>query len=109
MSIILRPIAFVRNERTAVGDDHWSHIISEIVLSEDIPEEAFRNIELFSHLEIIYYFDRLPGDEIVYSRYPRGNRNYPDMGIFAQRNKDRPNRIGLCTVELLEHTGRVLR
>jgi tRNA (Thr-GGU) A37 N-methylase len=31
------------------------------------------------------------------------------MGIFAQRNKDRPNSIGLTTVELLEHSGRVIR
>jgi tRNA (Thr-GGU) A37 N-methylase len=31
------------------------------------------------------------------------------MGIFAQRNKDRQNWIGLTTVELIERTGRVLR
>jgi tRNA (adenine37-N6)-methyltransferase len=28
------------------------------------------------------------------------------MGIFAQRNKDRPNQIGLSTVELIWHRGR---
>jgi tRNA (adenine37-N6)-methyltransferase len=31
------------------------------------------------------------------------------MGIFARRKKDRPNRIGLCTVELIEHDGRIIR
>ncbi len=31
------------------------------------------------------------------------------MGIFAQRKKDRPNSIGLCTVELLQHNGRTLK
>ncbi len=105
-TITMRPIAFIRNERSAVSDDHWGDIISEITLADGIPEEAFRNIESFSHLEIIYYFDKLPNDEVAYSRRPRGNPDYPDMGIFAQRNKDRPNRIGLCTVELLEHKGR---
>ena len=30
------------------------------------------------------------------------------MGIFGQRKKDRPNRIGLCTVELLAHNGRTI-
>ncbi|HTI89164.1 MAG TPA: TrmO family methyltransferase [Puia sp.] len=30
------------------------------------------------------------------------------MGLFAQRTKDRPNRLGLCTVELIEHKGRSL-
>jgi tRNA (Thr-GGU) A37 N-methylase len=30
-------------------------------------------------------------------------------GIFGQRKKDRPNTIGLSTVELLEHNGRTLK
>jgi tRNA (adenine37-N6)-methyltransferase len=30
------------------------------------------------------------------------------MGIFAQRNKDRPNKIGLCTVELIWHRERTI-
>ncbi|RYZ19267.1 MAG: tRNA (N6-threonylcarbamoyladenosine(37)-N6)-methyltransferase TrmO, partial [Chitinophagaceae bacterium] len=33
---------------------------------------------------------------------------WPKVGIFAQRNKDRPNRIGLVTVELLERRERSL-
>jgi tRNA (Thr-GGU) A37 N-methylase len=28
------------------------------------------------------------------------------MGIFCQRKKDRPNKLGLCTVQLLAHNGR---
>ena len=37
---------------------------------------------------------------------PGGNPDYPVMGIFSQRKKDRPNQLGLCTVELIEHNGR---
>jgi tRNA (Thr-GGU) A37 N-methylase len=43
------------------------------------------------------------------SRIPRGNPAWPSVGIFAQRAKDRPNRIGLATCELLGVEGTVLR
>lgn len=74
-----------------------------------MPENAFENIELFSHLEIIYHFDRVNNDTVVYAGRPRENPDYPLMGIFAQRKKDRPNRIGLCTVKLLQHNGRMIK
>jgi tRNA-Thr(GGU) m(6)t(6)A37 methyltransferase TsaA len=109
MEISLRPIAIVKNSRTSPVDDHWREIISEIELMPDIPSEAFNCIEDFSHLEIIYYFDQVKAANVVFSGRPRGNPDYPLVGIFAQRKKDRPNTIGLCTVELLEHNGRAIK
>jgi tRNA-Thr(GGU) m(6)t(6)A37 methyltransferase TsaA len=109
MKIQLTPIATVKNTRTTPGDDFWGGTISEIELAHELPEEALEGIELFSHLEIIYYFDQVGEGKVVHARRPRGNPDYPKMGIFAQRNKDRPNGIGLTTVELLEHAGRVIK
>ncbi|MER3465482.1 MAG: tRNA (N6-threonylcarbamoyladenosine(37)-N6)-methyltransferase TrmO [Chitinophagaceae bacterium] len=106
MQINLSPIAFVKNSRKEPIDDHWEEITSEIELAEDIPTEAFEKIELFSHLEIIFYLNKVDNDKIVFARRPRGNVDYPMMGILAQRNKDRPNAIGLTTVELVAHYGR---
>jgi len=106
MQIELNPVGKVKNQRSVPVDDNWSEIISVIELEAHIPEEAFENIEEFSHLEIIFYFDKVEQSEIVYSGRPRGNPHYPVTGIFAQRKKDRPNRIGICTVELIKHTGR---
>ena len=76
---------------------------------EDIPTVAFDNISEFSHLEIIFYFDKVENERIVFSGRPRGNADYPQVGIFGQRKKDRPNKIGLCTVELLEHNDRTIK
>lgn len=90
MEIKLKPIATVKNSRTT-------------------PTEAFEGIYEFSHLEIIYFFDKVNNKEIVFSGHPRGNPNYPLVGIFGQRKKNRPNTIGLCTVELLEHNARCLK
>ena len=109
MEIRITPIATVKNTRTSPGDDFWGGTISEIELAEGVSEEALEGIELFSHLEIIYYFNRVGQGKVVHARRPRGNPEYPLMGIFAQRNKDRPNSIGLTTVELLEHAGRVIK
>ena len=125
MEIRLTPIATVKNTRAAPGDDFWGGTISEIELAEGVPGEALEGIGLFSHLEVIYYFnqvgegkgdragegkgDRVGEGKVVHARRPRGNPEYPLMGIFAQRNKDRPNSIGLATVELLEHAGRVIK
>jgi tRNA (adenine37-N6)-methyltransferase len=109
MEVKLKPIATVRNSRKTPVDDNWEEIISEIELAGHIPTEAFESISDFSHLEIIYYFDKVKQEDIVYSGRPRGNPAYPLVGIFGQRKKDRPNTIGLCTVELLEHNGRVLK
>lgn len=100
------PVAFVANSRKEVIDDHWNSIISEIRLADDIPDTAFEGIGDFSHLEIIYHFDKVNESDIVLSGRPRGNPAYPVTGIFAQRKKDRPNRIGLTTVELIKHEGR---
>ncbi|HVM88643.1 MAG TPA: tRNA (N6-threonylcarbamoyladenosine(37)-N6)-methyltransferase TrmO [Puia sp.] len=109
MNIILQPVATVKNSRKEPIDDGWETIIAEIELAAHIPDEAFENISGFSHLEIIYYFDKVKKEDIVFSARPRGNPDYPLVGIFGQRKKDRPNTIGLCTVELLEHKGRTIK
>jgi tRNA-Thr(GGU) m(6)t(6)A37 methyltransferase TsaA len=109
MQIILSPIAVIHNVRKEVTDDEWGEVISEIRLEAHIPTEAFEGIEAFSHLEVIFYFDKVDESTVVFSGRPRGNPNYPLVGIFSQRKKDRPNKIGLCTVQLLAHNGRTLQ
>jgi len=109
MHIHLQPIATVKNNRDKLIDDFWGDVISEITLLPPIPDQAFDRIEDFSHLEIIYYFDQVQESKIVYSGRPRGNPDWPETGIFAQRKKDRPNQIGLCTVELVERSGNTIK
>ncbi len=72
-------------------------------------EESLKGIEDFSHIEIIFYFDQVSDDQIQYeARHPRNNQNYPKVGIFAQRGKNRPNKIGITMVELVEVKQRTL-
>ncbi|MBK3496413.1 tRNA (N6-threonylcarbamoyladenosine(37)-N6)-methyltransferase TrmO [Viridibacillus sp. YIM B01967] len=103
MNYSIRPIAIVNNDRKEIKDDHWGSIVSTIELSEDINEASLKGINEFSHLEIIFYFNKVSDDKINYdARHPRNNKDYPEIGIFAQRGKNRPNKLGVTIVELLE-------
>jgi len=105
--IAMTPIGFVRNTRRDVEDDNWGNIVSEIAL--EIGEDALAEIESFSHAEVIFYFDRVQEEKIVWgARHPRNNPNWPKVGILAQRGKNRPNRIGLATVSVLRREGSAL-
>ena len=108
-TITLTPIAHVHNVRRSLDDDRWGNIVSEIRLDESLLQESLDGIETFSHAEIIFYFDQVADEEnIPMSRHPRGNKNWPKVGIFAQRNKDRPNHLGLTIVSLVKREGRSL-
>lgn len=108
MNILIHPVATVRNSRKEPIDDEWGTIIADIELAGHIPTKAIENISDFSHLDILFYFDKVQDNNIVFSGRPRGNPNYPIVGIFGQRKKDRPNKMGLATVELIKQVGRVL-
>ncbi|GIO91005.1 tRNA (N6-threonylcarbamoyladenosine(37)-N6)-methyltransferase TrmO [Paenibacillus lactis] len=104
MEFIIKPIAYVRNSRTEIKDDQWGSIVTEIELVDDLNASSLEGISDFSHLEIIFYFDKVADDKIQYeARHPRNNKEFPMVGIFAQRGKNRPNKLGLTTVELLGH------
>ena len=107
--ITLKPIGYVRNTRLDLDDDNWGSVASEIRLDESLPEESLDGIETFSHAEIVFYFDQVADEkEIPWSRHPRGNKDWPKVGIFAQRNKDRPNHLGLTIVKIIRREGRSL-
>jgi tRNA-Thr(GGU) m(6)t(6)A37 methyltransferase TsaA len=107
--IALRPIGFVRNSRPEIEDDGWGGIVSEIVLDESLSEEGLWGIEEFSHAEVLFYFHKVDEAKIVAgARHPRNNPAWPRVGIFAQRGKNRPNRIGLTIVKIRRREGKVL-
>ncbi|MGB8197046.1 MAG: SAM-dependent methyltransferase [Acidimicrobiales bacterium] len=103
MDYTVRPIAYIRNDRSEVLDDNWNEIVSTVELAQDVASDSLRGLDEFSHVELIFFADWAedvpPGP---WHRRPRGNPDWPDVGIFAQRNKDRPNRLLLSTVAIDE-------
>ena len=109
MMINLSAIAFVKNIRAEIEDDHWGDVVSIIELDSAFSEEALFQIESFSHAEIVFYFHLVNEDKIeTGARHPRNNQSWPKVGIFAQRGKNRPNRLGVTTVKILKREGRQL-
>ena len=68
-------------------------------------EAGLTDIEGFSHLYVIWAFDRSEGFSLV-ATPPSDNRAH---GVFATRSPRRPNPIGLTVVELLGRDGTALR
>lgn len=110
-SLVLKPIGFVRTERVEIRDDFWGETVSWIDLeASQFTEECLFGLEGFSHLEIIYYFHRVNPLEIQFkARHPRNNEAWPQVGIFAQRAKGRPNQLGLSRCQLVERKGLSLK
>ena len=100
----------MRGGRVEVVDDDWGANRSSIVLDEGrFTPDALAGLSDFSHVEVIFYFDKVPDEKIEYgARRPRGRADWPLVGIFAQRGKNRPNRIGVTTCRLIGVRGRVL-
>ena len=107
--ITLAPIGYVRSARRDLLDDDWDTVPARIELTEEFEPAALAGLEAFSHAEIVYHFDRVAPDAVERgARHPRGNRAWPRVGIFAQRAKDRPNRVGVTVVAIIGVAGRVL-
>ena len=101
-------IAHIRNDFTdKFGIPRQSGLVPEmvsyIVFEEEYRHrEAFRGIEEYSHLWLLWHFSEVQREGWSPTvRPPRlgGNRR---MGVFATRSPYRPNPIGLSSVKLLK-------
>lgn len=105
----MQPIGFVRSPfhetreiPKGLGATHQAEGILDILPEF---EPGLADIEGFSHLYVIWVFDRSRGASLV-ATPPTDNRPH---GVFATRSPQRPNPIGLTVVELLERKGPALR
>ncbi|MGP9016991.1 SAM-dependent methyltransferase [Streptomyces sp. BR1] len=105
--VVCRPVARVVGGRVEVVDDHWGGESAVIRLdAEQFGPDALFGLAEFSHLEVVYHFDQVPPEKIESgARHPRGNPDWPLVGIFAQRGKNRPNRLGVSRCRLVKVDG----
>jgi len=101
--IVLQPIGVVRSPIKAVADDCWGGIVATIELDPKMfKPDCTLGLNEYSHAEIVFLLDQISPEKVEKgARHPRGRADWPKMGIFAQRSKDRPNRIGvtICKIE----------
>jgi tRNA-Thr(GGU) m(6)t(6)A37 methyltransferase TsaA len=101
----LTPIGIVRCSRARPEDDQWDEETSFIELLAPFDERSVQGLDSFSHCIVVYIFDQASWDVPRMSRHPRGNSEWPEVGIFAQRAKDRPNRLGVTVCRVLDVDG----
>ncbi|HEX8239043.1 MAG TPA: SAM-dependent methyltransferase [Allosphingosinicella sp.] len=106
----IEAVGRVRGGRAAAEDDDWGGSRARIELDgERFSADALAGLEAFSHAEVVFVFDRVDEDEIEYgARHPRGRTDWPKVGIFAQRGKNRPGRIGVTVCRIVAVEGLVL-
>jgi tRNA-Thr(GGU) m(6)t(6)A37 methyltransferase TsaA len=105
--IIVRPVGFIHTRRVEMLDDYWGGEIAVIELDPDqFKIEAVAGLTDFSHIEVVFFLHHVPLEEITsIARHPRGRTDWPRVGIFAQRAKGRPNRLGVSRCRLLKVEG----
>jgi len=107
---VMRPIGFVHSPYRDTseipkgpGAEHRAE--GSLELRPEL-EGGLRDVEGFSHLFVLWVFDRSEGYELV-STVPLDQET--PHGVFASRSPRRPNPIGLSVVELLGREGPLLR
>jgi tRNA (Thr-GGU) A37 N-methylase len=100
-------IGQVRGGRDVPEDDDWGASRAAIELDGSrFTADALAGLDSFSHAEIVFVFDRVTDAEIVTgARHPRGRKDWPLTGIFVQRGKNRPNRIGVSVCRIVAVEG----
>jgi tRNA-Thr(GGU) m(6)t(6)A37 methyltransferase TsaA len=98
----IEAIGVVRSSRVLPEDDRWDSETANIELANPFDERSIQGLSSFSHCIVVYVFDQASWDVSRMSRHPRGNTDWPEVGIFAQRAKDRPNRLGVTVCRILE-------
>jgi tRNA-Thr(GGU) m(6)t(6)A37 methyltransferase TsaA len=109
--IELTPIGTVRSERVQLDVHGWSRAEADILLDPDqLDPEATLGLADFSHVVVVFHFHRVETAKVERgARHPRGRRDWPRVGVLAQRNAPRPNRLGVSICRLLRVEGLSLR
>jgi len=99
---VLHPIGWVEsplvdsdaapNQGDEGAPDAW------LVLDPSV-QRAMRELEVGTQMIVLTWLDRADRDTLAV--HPRGDTSRPATGVFGTRSPDRPNPIGLHTVEIL--------
>lgn len=99
--IIMKPIGYVENNIQDKKDVAWGEDVSKIVLKKEY-HTGLSGLEEFTHAIIVYYLDKaVYKREEHLQRRPQNREDMPLVGIFSQRGKDRPNKIGMTSVQII--------
>jgi tRNA-Thr(GGU) m(6)t(6)A37 methyltransferase TsaA len=101
-TIELKPIGHVLSKVTERKDENWGETISRIVLKPEYVG-GLSGMEAFSHALIVTFLHEATFERAKHlRRRPRGRADMPELGIFSQRAKNRPNPVGITAVSIID-------
>ena len=107
-SLELKPIGTIHSHYKSAGEppcqSHDSEAVSQIEVFHEF-EKGLQDIEGFSHIVVIYWFDRSQRYELLVK--PPGEDSL--HGVFSTRSPRRPCPLGLTVVELVARERNVLK
>ncbi|MBZ5629873.1 MAG: SAM-dependent methyltransferase [Acidobacteriia bacterium] len=105
--ITLTAIGTVHSEIREPLDEVFGGLTARIELDPArFKPDSLKGLGEFSHVEVFFYFHQLDDSHIVYTtRHPRNRPDWPEVGIFAQRARARPSRIGSTVCRLVSVEG----
>ena len=108
---VVTPIGTVVSTRSAATDDDWDREAVRIELDPArFGADALAGLDAFSHVEVIFRMHGVDPAKIeTGARHPRHREDWPKVGTFAQRGKNRPNTIGTTVCRVLGVEGTTLR
>lgn len=97
-------IGTVSSPRTDPSDTTgWGDVVARIHLVEALGRRSLEGLADFSHVDILYWFDRVVRrPDYVEPRRARGREDMPMLGVFASRGPNRPNPIGVSACRLID-------
>ncbi len=107
--IEMTPIGIVHNDVHQAVDTNWGKVTSSIHLDAELTA-GLQGLEDWSHVIVLFLMHEgeYIADEHIVSR-PAKRDDMPVVGVFAQRSRNRPNRIGISAVRVLGIEGNILR
>ncbi len=103
--ITMKPIGHVKSPYKSTSDVPRGlgakHEVDGVLTINPELEQGLQDIEGFSHLYVIWAFDKSEGFELVGTSPADGLQH----GVFATRSPYRPNPIALTVVRLLRRDG----
>ena len=104
----IEPVGVVRSPVTEALDERWGDVVAEIHVRPELAP-GLKGIEQWSHVMVVYLMHEASFDLARDLEHrPRGRADMPELGVFAQRDRVRPNGIGVSTAEIISVDGAVL-
>lgn len=111
MEFTVAAIAKVVGGRQDPADsDYWGAVTTSIVVEERFGDDCLTGLAEFSHVEVVFVFDRANERSDYRGLWPaRSRADMPGVGVFCGRSPRRPNRIGVTMCRILAVSGRELQ